>query len=72
VLRITASDLKRLGICDAIVAEPEPGAQADLAATAAAMKMFFRQAADELIKSDARTLVANRYARYRAIGAFAP
>ncbi|MDD2441188.1 MAG: acetyl-CoA carboxylase carboxyltransferase subunit alpha [Eubacteriales bacterium] len=72
VLRITASDLKRLGICDAIVAEPEPGAQADMAATATAMKVFFRQAVDELMESDARTLVANRYARYRAIGAFAP
>jgi|LSQX01.1.fsa_nt_gb acetyl-CoA carboxylase carboxyl transferase subunit beta len=71
VLHITAPDLKQLGICDAIIAEPEPGAQADLAATAAAMKVFFSQAVDELGVADAETLIGNRYARYRAIGAFA-
>jgi acetyl-CoA carboxylase carboxyl transferase subunit beta len=71
ILHITASDLKELGVCDAIVAEPDEGAHANLAATATAIHQFLSQSVRSLSGQNATTLLDRRYQRYRSIGDYA-
>lgn len=69
-LKITAPDLKRLGVIDGIVKEPEGGAQTDHAAAAAAVKEAVLAAIAELVKIPVDELVDRRYAKFRAMGDF--
>lgn len=71
ILRITAQDLKALEICDVVVAEPEAGAHTNLAATAAAVRLFLAQSLHELNGREPAVLLEKRYRRYRNIGEFA-
>lgn len=68
-LKLTAPDLKRLGLADEIVPEPAGGAQSDYGmatdAAAGALRRHLKEL--ELIPID--RLVEERYARYRRIGA---
>jgi acetyl-CoA carboxylase carboxyl transferase subunit beta len=68
--RLTASELLRLGVADELVAEPAGGAQADPAATAAALKETLVRNLDALAGRTVRELVEARYARFRAFGEF--
>ena len=69
-IQITASDLKKLGICDAIIPEPRNGAHEDAAAVAQAVKAYLRQALEtQLNKTDEQRL-DDRYEKYRCIGSF--
>lgn len=69
-LKITAGDLKRLGVIDEIVKEPTGGAQKDHAATARAVKKAVVAALRELVDVPVDELVERRYAKLRAMGNF--
>jgi len=67
--RITAEDLKDMGICDDILPEPEGGAGEDLAGTAGRIRDFFLQGLAELDGISGEDLLALRYERYRRLHA---
>jgi len=69
-LKITASDLKRLGVVDAIVREPEGGAQTDHAAACAAVKKEVVASLDQLARIKPDKLPILRYAKLRLLGNF--
>ena len=69
-LKITAPDLLRLGAIDAIVPEPEGGAQKNHKAAALAVKKAVLAALKELAKVPVDQLVDARYAKFRAMGNF--
>ena len=69
-LKITAADLKRLGVVDAVVKEPAGGAQQDHAATCLAVRKAVVAALDELVELPTDELLAARYAKFRAMGNF--
>ncbi len=70
-LKITAADLKRLGVIDGIVKEPAGGAQKNHAAAVAAVKKAVLAALAELAKLPVEDLVDKRYDRLQAMGRFA-
>jgi acetyl-CoA carboxylase carboxyl transferase subunit alpha len=67
-MRMTASDQLELGVVDAIIAEPDGGAQKDPAATARAIKTALLEALGRVTRHEPEVLLANRYARLRGIG----
>jgi acetyl-CoA carboxylase carboxyl transferase alpha subunit/acetyl-CoA carboxylase carboxyl transferase beta subunit len=67
-LRITARDLLQLKIMDAIVPEPEGGAQADHLAAARNLKTAIITSLRELVDTPPEELVAKRYDRFRLFG----
>jgi acetyl-CoA carboxylase carboxyl transferase subunit alpha len=69
-MRITAQDLLALKIADAVIAEPEGGAHTDADTTIAAVGAAIRQHLVDLLRLDLGTLMAQRYAKYRAIGMY--
>ena len=69
-LKITATDLKRLGAIDEVIKEPEGGAQTDHRKTAAAVKKSVLAALRELASVPVDELVEQRYAKFRAMGNF--
>ncbi|MBR4654199.1 MAG: acetyl-CoA carboxylase carboxyltransferase subunit alpha [Kiritimatiellae bacterium] len=69
-LKITAADLKRLGAIDAIVPEPAGGAQKNPRAAALAVRKAVLKALAELANTPVDSLVAARYAKFRAMGNF--
>jgi acetyl-CoA carboxylase carboxyl transferase subunit alpha len=70
-MKITAPDLLRFGIIDAIVPEPPGGAHNDHAAAAEALRRALIAHLDDLEGIEVEELLAQRTRRYRAIGAFA-
>jgi acetyl-CoA carboxylase carboxyl transferase subunit beta len=68
-LRITAPDLLRLRVMDAVVPEPEGGAHTDPAATAANLKTALVETLGELLGLDGDELLERRYDRFRLFGA---
>ncbi len=68
-LKITAPDLLRLGVVDCIVDEPAGGAHQDPAAAARLVDTALWTALRELEGLSPAELVADRYQRFRAIGA---
>jgi len=69
-MRITAPDLLRLGVIDAIVPEPPGGAHADPQEAAARVGEAIAKALRELGRHDPDRLVAERRKRFRALGSF--
>jgi len=69
-LRLTASDLKQLGIIDEILAEPPGGAQMDPVAMADRIAMAIRAHLKPLRKLRADSLTNRRYKKFRAMGMF--
>ena len=67
-LKITAHDLRRLGVIDAVVPEPPGGAHLDHAATAEAVRRHVSAALRELVRIPYKRLLEQRYAKYRHIG----
>jgi acetyl-CoA carboxylase carboxyl transferase subunit beta len=67
-LRVTAPDLLRLKIMDAIVAEPEGGAHTDHLAVAQNLKTAIVSCFEELFPLAPDELVAKRYERFRMYG----
>jgi acetyl-CoA carboxylase carboxyl transferase alpha subunit len=67
-LRVTAPDLLRLKVMDAIVPEPEGGAHTDHLVAAQNLKAAIVSCFEELFPLDPDELVAKRYERFRMYG----
>jgi acetyl-CoA carboxylase carboxyl transferase subunit alpha len=70
IMKITAADLKRLGVVDQVVPEPPGGAHRHWEATALSLKAALLEHLAELRRLPAETLVAERYERFRRLGVF--
>jgi acetyl-CoA carboxylase carboxyl transferase subunit alpha len=70
VMKTTAPDLLRLGVIDGIVPEPVGGAHRDWDGAGAALRGALREQLAALGALDADELVAERYEKFRRIGAF--
>jgi acetyl-CoA carboxylase carboxyl transferase subunit alpha len=70
VMKITAPDLLRLGVVDAIVPEPVGGAHRDWEAAAGHLKTALREHLAALAHLGPEALVNERYDKFRRIGAF--
>jgi acetyl-CoA carboxylase carboxyl transferase subunit alpha len=70
-LKITAQDLFRFGICDAVIEEPRGGAHYDPQATISAIAERLELGLNELNGLDVETLKEQRFQKYRQIGAVA-
>jgi acetyl-CoA carboxylase carboxyl transferase subunit alpha len=67
-MKITASDLKRFGIIDDIVPEPEGGAHSDPARAAELLAPYLERALGELLKLKPAQLPEERYRKFRKMG----
>jgi acetyl-CoA carboxylase carboxyl transferase subunit alpha len=68
-LKITAPDLKRLGLVDHIIPEPEEGAQMDWDAAGNLVKNSILESLREVDALTTTERLAQRYAKFRAMGA---
>jgi acetyl-CoA carboxylase carboxyl transferase subunit alpha len=69
-LRLTAEDLKELGLIDGIVPEPAGGAQEDHDAAAEFLRQHVSARLAELEHLDGAEIVAHRYEKFRRMGNF--
>lgn len=69
-MKITAHDLKRLGIIDEIVPEPDGGAHADAGKAAELLGPFLEKGLKELQKLKGPALLEERYKKFRRMGVF--
>lgn len=70
-LKITATDLKRLGILDQILPEPVGGAHSDPLQAAATLKQALLENLAELTRMTRQQLKDWRYQKFRSMGMFA-
>ncbi len=68
-LRLTAQDLKKLGVCDHIIPEPKGGAHRDREATVDAVRQAIASMLKELKGKDAKALIMDRRQKFLDIGA---
>ncbi len=68
-LRLTAQDLKKLGVCDHIIPEPKGGAHRDREATVDAVRQAIASMLKELKGKDAKVLIKDRRQKFLDIGA---
>lgn len=69
-MKITAPDLKELGIIDEIIPEVKGGAHKDVQQQAEEIERMLITALKELIKLSENELIEDRYNRFRTIGEF--
>jgi len=69
-MRITAPELLRLRVIDAIVPEPVGGAHRDWDGAAGHLREALREHLQPLAAMSPDDLVAHRYEKFRRIGAF--
>lgn len=69
-LKLTSSDLTRLGVCDEVITEPPGGAHTDWDATASALSEALERTLGELETLPLEELRAARHAKFEAIGAW--
>jgi len=69
-LKLTAPDLLGLGLIDAIIPEPENGAQENHDQAAESIRETLRKALDELSQMTSNELVQHRYTKFRHMGNF--
>jgi acetyl-CoA carboxylase carboxyl transferase subunit alpha len=69
-MRITATDLRELGVIDDIVPEPEGGAHRDHEAAANLLDVSLQRHLSDLKKTPAADLVVSRYNKFRNIAQF--
>lgn len=67
-MKITAPDLKELGVVDEIIPEVKGGAHRDVEAQAKAIDKVLFASLQELLKYSNEELVAKRYEKYKKIG----
>ena len=67
-MKITSTELKRLGVIDSIVKEPEGGAQEDFKKVCNDLKNMILKDINGLSKKSQEELVEQRYEKYRKIG----
>lgn len=70
ILKITAEDLKRFGVCDKIIKEPEGGAHNAPEQIADSIYEYLVDAVSRFSAVDVNQLTENRYAKFRKIGMF--
>ncbi len=68
VSRITAFDLRELGICDEIIAEAGEGAHESSEQTAAGIKDYFLRSLKDLQNKSTERMLQERHDRFRTIG----
>lgn len=69
-LRLTAPDLKHLGVIEEVIPEPVGGAHRDPDAAARAVASVLTRHLAELLGVDGAALLQRRYSKYRKIGEF--
>jgi len=69
-LKLTAPDLKRLGVCDEIVPESAGGAHRDPAVTASSLRSALKRHLREITQLDPQQLEEQRYQKFRQIGEY--
>lgn len=69
-MKITAPDLKALGIVDEVIPEVKGGAHKDLQKQAQEIDNVLKRSLADLIGKTESEIVENRYQKYRAIGKF--
>jgi len=69
-MKITATDLKELGIVDDIVNEPEGGAHTDVDAAARLLEEVLDRQLVELSNEPVKSLLSARYEKFRKMGQF--
>lgn len=69
-LKLTAQDLKELGVIDEIVPEPLGGAHRDHVGAAAVLKEALLRHLEELLGLEEEELLRRRYEKYRRMGVF--
>ncbi|WAA11666.1 acetyl-CoA carboxylase carboxyl transferase subunit alpha [Fervidibacillus halotolerans] len=67
-MRITANDLKELGIIDEIIPEVKGGAHKDIAAQAKFIDQALKESLQQLLDIPKSEIVQHRYEKYRTIG----
>lgn len=70
-LKLTAPDLLELGVVDGVIDEPTGGAHTDVAATCRAVGEVIAGALRDLNGLSPEELIADRYQKFRALGALA-
>jgi acetyl-CoA carboxylase carboxyl transferase subunit alpha len=70
-LKLTAEDLRRLGVIDEIVPEPEGGAHRDHDTAAANLGHALRRSLKQALEKPIEKLLQERYAKFRKLGNFA-
>lgn len=70
LLKMTAPDLLGFGIIDGIIPEPKGGAHTDPAKTCIAVKEVLVRELEVLCTQNTRTLLDNRYQKYRSMGVY--
>lgn len=69
-MKITAHDIKQLGIIDDVIAEPLGGAHKDIEKQALAIKTAFVKQLDSLEKLTRDEIANNRFEKFRNIGSY--
>lgn len=69
-MKITAPDLKELGVIDDIIPEVKGGAHRDLVEQTNLVDQYLLKSLKELTKFDKEQLVSHRYEKYKKIGKF--
>jgi acetyl-CoA carboxylase carboxyl transferase subunit alpha len=69
-LKLTSSDLLRLGVVDDVIEEPIGAAHCDHHQMAARLKMYLIKTLRELVERPPAELVAARYEKFRRMGRF--
>jgi acetyl-CoA carboxylase carboxyl transferase subunit alpha len=67
-LRLTASDLKELGVVDEILPEPPGGAHMDPGGMAETIKLALRRHLKQLRRTRGDSLISRRYKKFREMG----
>ena len=70
IMRITAEELCRLNVCDAIIEEGDGAAHKNLKETAEHIKTYIRDVLCKLQNQEIEELLEKRYEKYRSIGMF--
>jgi acetyl-CoA carboxylase carboxyl transferase subunit alpha len=70
-LRITAPDLRELGLIDDVIPEPPGGAHADPTLTAALLDSVLKRQLEELGRLSPEARLQERYLKFRQMGRFA-
>ncbi|MBQ8902937.1 MAG: acetyl-CoA carboxylase carboxyltransferase subunit alpha [Oscillospiraceae bacterium] len=70
LMKITAEDLVKFGVCEKIIDEPTGGAHTDMQYTAMNISDYLCEAVPRMMKFDTDTLLEKRYEKFRKIGIF--
>ena len=70
LIKITAEDLKRFGVCEHIIPEPVGGAHKNPELTAETISAYLKQSLPNFIQKPIDNLLQTRYIKFRKIGVF--